>query len=46
MIFDIYKMHPKQVGIENRGYNYYFDNLIKAKKKQNRNKNVLINSSG
>ena len=25
-------MHPKQVGIENRGYNYYFDNLIKAKK--------------
>ena len=41
-------MHPKQVDIENRGYNYYFDNLIKAKKnkKQNRNKNVLINSSG
>ena len=41
-------MHPKQVDIENRDYNYYFDNLIKAtkNKKQNRNKNVLINSSG
>ena len=34
MIVGIYKMHAKKINIKNRVYNYYFDNLIKAKKKQ------------
>ena len=32
MIVGIYKMHVKEISIENRAYNYYFDKLIKAKK--------------
>ena len=34
-------MHIKDINIKNRGYNYYFNNLIKAKKLEN--KNTLIN---
>ena len=35
MIADIYKMYIKKMNIKNRVYNYYFDNLIKAKKLSN-----------
>ena len=37
MIVNIYKMQFKEINIKNRLYKYYFDYLIKAKKK-NRNK--------
>ena len=30
---DIYKMHFKEINIQNSIYKYYFDNLISAKKK-------------
>ena len=40
MIMGIYKMHVKEVNIKNRVYNYYFDNLVKAKKLKT--KNLLI----
>ena len=40
MIMGIYKMHVKEVNIKNRVYNYYFDNLVKAKKLET--KNLLI----
>ena len=33
-------MHIKEISIKNRVYNYYFDNLIKAKKLET--KNILI----
>ena len=29
-------MHINEINIKNRVYNYYFDNLNKAKKKKNR----------
>ena len=32
MIVDIYKMHMKEIIIKNRVYDFYVDNLIKAKK--------------
>ena len=32
MIVGIYKIYAKEINIENRAYNYYFDNLVKAKK--------------
>ena len=35
----VLKMHIKDININTRVYNYYFDNLIKAKKG---NKNILI----
>ena len=30
-------MHVKEINIKNRVYNYYFDNLVKAKKLKTRN---------
>ena len=41
MVMDIYKMHFIEIIIESKAYNYYFDNLIKAKKLKT--KNILIN---
>ena len=38
MIEDIYKIHIKEINFESSVFNYYFDNLIKAKK----TKNILI----
>ena len=35
-------MHIQEINIKNRVYNYYFDNLFKAKKKID-TKDVLIN---
>ena len=32
MVMGIYKMHIKEINIKSRVCNYYFDNLIKAKK--------------
>ena len=40
MILGRYKMHIKEINIKNRLYNYYFDNLVKAKKLET--KNILI----
>ena len=37
MIVGIYKIHAKKINIKNRVYNYYFDNLIKAKKIETEN---------
>ena len=31
VIVDVCQMHIKEISIENRVYNYYFDHLIKAK---------------
>ena len=31
MIVSIYKIYAKEINIKNRAYNYYFDNLVKAK---------------
>ena len=42
MIVNIYKMQFKEINIKNRLYKYYFDYLIKAKKKIE-TKNILIN---
>ena len=36
----VYKMYIKDISISSRLYNYYFDNLIKAKKLET--KNILI----
>ena len=36
MIAGIYELHIIKIDIKNRVYNYYFDNLIKAKKKKER----------
>ena len=33
-------MHVKEINTKNRVYNYYFDNLVKAKEWEN--KNILI----
>lgn len=38
MIEDIYKIHIKEINFESSVFNYYFDNLIKAKK----TKSILI----
>ena len=35
-------MHIKEINIKNRVYNYYFDNLMKAKKKKIEIKKNLI----
>ena len=40
MIAGIYELHIIKIDIKNRVYNYYFDNLIKAKKKGT--KTILI----
>ena len=32
MIVSKYKIYAKEINIKNRAYNYYFDNLVKAKK--------------
>ena len=36
----IYKTHINEINFKNRVYNYYFDNLVKAKKSET--KNILI----
>ena len=36
------KMHIQEINIKNRVYNYYFDNLVKAKKLET--KNILIDT--
>ena len=41
MIAGLYELHIIKINIKNRVYNYYFDNLIKAKKKKG-TKNILI----
>ena len=40
MIVGISKMYINEINIKNRTYNYYFKNLIKAKKLDS--KNILI----
>ena len=40
MIAGISKMYINEINIKNRAYNYYFKNLIKAKKLDS--KNILI----
>ena len=40
MTVGTYKMHIIDLNIENRVYNYYFDNSIRAKKLKT--KNILI----
>ena len=40
MIAGLYELHIIKINIKNRVYNYYFDNLIKAKKKK-RNENYF-----
>ena len=35
-------MHIQEINIKNRVYNYYFDNLVKAKKLET--KNILIDT--
>ena len=37
MVVELYKMHFKEINIKNRVYNYYFDNLFKAKKLETKN---------
>ena len=34
MILGIYKFHVREINVKNLVYNYYFDNLVKAKKKK------------
>ena len=41
IISGIYKMHINEINIKNRVYNYYFDNLNKAKKKKKQNLNIF-----
>ena len=36
-IVGIYKVHINEINIKNRVYNYYFDNLIKAKNVETKN---------
>ena len=40
MFVIIYKMHAKEINIKNRVYNYYFDNLVKAKKIETKNLSI------
>ena len=42
MIVGIYKTHVKEINIKNRVYNYYFENLVKAKKKKKKKKKLKI----
>ena len=37
MVVNLYKMHYKQITIENRVYNCYFDYYIKSKKQETKN---------
>ena len=39
-IVDIYKMHANKIQIKNWVFNFYFDNLVKEKKFEN--KNILM----
>ena len=41
MIVDLYNVHFKEININNRVYNYYFDYLMNAKNLES--KNTLVN---
>lgn len=45
MIADIYKINFKEINIKNRVCNYYFNHLIKAKKKNKNNHKRTANIS-